>query len=499
VSVAASRPAAAQRRAVPARLAAAAWIAAGAGALRLLAGVGFVNYDTLYALAWGGQLARGQTPAYAVAIAPTPHPLLELLGLVLSPFSARVVSDITIALGFLALSACGWILYRLGSAWFNRAAGAAAAVLFLTRVPVLSYGVRAYVDIPYVLFVLGALLVETRRPRAGAPVLALLALAGLLRPESWAFSGLYWLYATGLLPRRLLPAAGPRAAAGRLAPGELARLTALAASAPVIWIASDAAITGEPLWSLTNTRHTAAALGRVKGIANVPQYVPRRIGEILQPAALAAAAAGGVLSLAWLRTRALAGAVAGVLAVAVFAVFAAFGLPIVTRYAFLAAAILCVFAGAALAGWAELAGDDHHRRAWLAVAGAVLVALIATAPAQYRSAHRELGKLERQARIEGELLALVSDGAVNLRCGPVGVPNHAPIPLLALYLQTSPAKIIDAQVRRISRGVYVEPATREAREEYVLDRRDPHAPVSVPPGFALVRSNRSWRIFARCG
>ncbi len=47
---------------------------------------------------------------------------------------------------------------------------------------------------PTWLLVLGALVVETRRPRAGAPVLALLALAGLLRPEAWVFSGLYWVY-----------------------------------------------------------------------------------------------------------------------------------------------------------------------------------------------------------------------------------------------------------------------------------------------------------------
>ncbi len=60
--------------------------------------------------------------------------------------------------------------------------------------PVLSYGVRAYIDLPYLLLVLGALLVESRRPRAGWPVLALLALAGLLRPEAWVFSGLYWVY-----------------------------------------------------------------------------------------------------------------------------------------------------------------------------------------------------------------------------------------------------------------------------------------------------------------
>ena len=182
------------------RLGALPAIIAGAVVLRLISGVGFANYDTLYALAWGGQLSRAVAPAYRVPIAPTPHPLIELLGVALSPLGPRAVENVTVALGFLALSGCGWVVYRLGSLWFGRAAGALAALILLTRVPILSYGVRAYVDIPYLLFVLAALLVESRRRRAGAPVLALLALAGLLRPEAWVFSGLYWLYLMDWIP-----------------------------------------------------------------------------------------------------------------------------------------------------------------------------------------------------------------------------------------------------------------------------------------------------------
>ena len=34
-------------------------------ALRLTLPFGFPNYDTLYSLVWGQQLARGQTPAYS--------------------------------------------------------------------------------------------------------------------------------------------------------------------------------------------------------------------------------------------------------------------------------------------------------------------------------------------------------------------------------------------------------------------------------------------------
>jgi hypothetical protein len=490
-----------------ARLGAPLAIAAGAVLLRVIAGVGFANYDTLYALAWGGQLSRGQTPAYGVPIAPTPHPLLEALGLALSPLGPRAVEEVTVALGFLALSACGWVIYRLGAEWFGWTAGALAALIFLTREEVLSYGVRAYVDLPYLLLVLAALLVESRHRRAGAPVLALLALAGLLRPEAWAFSGLYWLYLMDLVPRwarsaGAQPDADRRGAFAerlrRSARGEVAHLTLLAAAAPLLWVLSDLAITGDALWSLTNTRHTAETLGRETGIAKVPEYIPRRIGEILRPPVLAGAALGGVLSLLWLRSRALLGAAAGVLAVVVFAVFASIGLPINTRYAFLASAILCIFAGAGAFGWTCLPSGDPRRRWWMAGGALVLVLLLAFAPSNYREAHRELDNLARQHRIEGDLLALVDEGAINLRCGPIGVPNHAPVPLLALYLETSPRHIVSPEAGHIASGVYVDPASREVEADYVLDSHDPVEPVSVPPGFTESAANRSWLIFQRC-
>jgi hypothetical protein len=478
------------------RLAALPAVIVGAVALRLIAGVGFANYDTLYALTWGGQLARGETPAYDLPIAPTPHPLIEALGVVLYPLGPRAVEQVTVWLGFLALAACGWVVYRLASLWFGRAAGALAALILLTRVPILSYGVRAYVDVPYLLLVLGAVLVEARRrdagrAPAGAPVLALLALAGLLRPEAWAFSGLYWLYVV-LCERR----AGESEL--RRSRRELAGLTLLAASAPLVWVLSDLAITGDALWSLTNTRHTAQTLDRITGIANVPEYVPRRVGEILRPPVLAGAALGGVLSLLWLRRRAIAGATAGVLAVLVFVAVAVAGLPINTRYGFLTAAILCVFCGAGVFGWTRLEASDARRRWWMAGGALVLVALVAFTPSQYKSAHRELNKLARQQEIQDDLLALVDSHAISLRCGPVEVPNHAPVPLLALYLKTSPANVVSGQVGTVADGVYVDPASKEVEQDYVLDPHDPHRPVNVPPGFLEAHANASWLIFQHC-
>jgi hypothetical protein len=486
-------------------------IAAGAAALRVIAGVGFANYDTLYALAWGGQLSRGSTPAYNVPVSPTPHPLVEALGLVLAPLGPTAVEDITVALAFLALAACGWVIYKLGAHWFGRAAGALAALIFLTRVPVLSYGVRAYIDLPYLLLVLGALLLESRARRqrsaaAGAPVLTLLALAGLLRPEAWAFSGLYWLYLVGVTPAWVRSSVRERSLHTRVVAGpkppprsQLARLTLLAAAAPLVWVLSDLLITGDPVWSLTHTQHTASLLDRVTGIANVPEYIPRRIGEILRPPVLVGAALGGVLSLLWLRSRALLGAGAGVLAVVVFAAFATIGLPINSRYAFLASAILCVFCGAGVFGWTCLERSDPRRRWWIAGGALVLIALLAYAPSQYRAAHRQLDELARYHAIEGELVALVSSHAINLRCGPVGVPNHAPVPLLSLYLKTSPRNIVSPESGHIASGIYLDPANKAVETDYVLDKLDPVEHASVPPGFHEVATSASWLVFQGCG
>ncbi len=361
-----------------ARVRVAITIGAGAVLLRAILGVGFANYDTLYALVWGQQAAHGENPQYAIPIAPTPHPLMEALGFVLSPLGPSAVSEITVWVGYVALATCGYLVYRLGSEWFNRPAGALAAVLLLTRNPILSYGSRAYIDIPFLALMLGAMLVETRRPRAGAPVLALLALAGLLRPEAWVFSGLYWLYL---------------AIGGRFAPRELAGLAAIVVSAPALWLLGDLLVTGNALWSLTHTKETAATLARVTGIGNVPEYIPRRIGEIMRPVELVGAALGGVLSLAWLLPRARLGAIVGVVAVIVFAVLAAFGLPIDTRYAFLASAILCIFCGAGAFGWMLLPTGDVRRRIWGLAGSLVLVGLVASIPGEYGRVHRQFRNL----------------------------------------------------------------------------------------------------------
>ena len=48
-------------------------------------------------------------------------------------------------IAYVVLGALGYLLFRLGQLWFSWPVGVVAALLFLTREPVLSYGTRAYV------------------------------------------------------------------------------------------------------------------------------------------------------------------------------------------------------------------------------------------------------------------------------------------------------------------------------------------------------------------
>ena len=476
----------------------AAGVLVGAAALRLMAGPGLVNYDTLYALVWGRELAHGSAPDLEVAIAPTPHPLADLAAIVLSPLSSWQIDGLhgepaalaVVAIAYVSLALLGWVVFALGREWFNTATGVLATVIVLTRVPVLDFGARAYVDIPFVVLVLAALLVETRRPRSGVPVLGLLALAGLLRPEAWLFSAFYlcWLLWPGL--RSSARHAGPRRG---VAWRDAGPLIVLAASAPLLWALHDLLLTGDALHSLTGTRDNAQQLGRVTGIEHVPTTVPRRLGEILREPVVFAAAGGGLLALAWRRDRRVRlGAAAGLLALGAFCVLAAAGLPIITRYLLLIATLLAIFAAAAVFGWRELL-PGRERIWWSRFALLALVALLAFAPNQAHRIDRLSHALARQEAIQGKLGELV-DGE-RLR-QPVAVPNRRPIPLLALWLEASPRAIVDAQSGLPATGSYVVPATARVARDYILDPRDRDKRIPDPPaGYTLREGNSTWRLY----
>ena len=85
-------------------------------------------------------------------------------------------------------------------------------------------------------------------------------------------------------------------------------------------------------------------------------------------------------------------------------------------------------------------------------------------------------------------------------CGPVAVPNHRLVPLLADWLEIPPERVFSAQLVRPRTGTYVDPATRAVAKNFTLDKHDPkRLTAAVPPGFRLGARNRSWRAWVRCG
>jgi hypothetical protein len=478
-------------------LTAIAWALAVSAALLLVFPPGFPNYDTIYALVWGRELAHGVSPDYGAALPPTPHPLADLLGLVTTPLGDGAV-DVTMAIAYLSLGLTGYLVYRLGSLWFDRPIGAVAALIVLTRAPFLSNGLRAYVDLPYIALCLAALLIESKRPRAGWPVLALLALAGLLRPEAWLFSIAYWLYlAVDLQPtgRNVKPGLTFRPVGG------VVWLAVLALAAPLGWATFDWITAGSPTYSFTGTRETVDTLARQTGPVDLVLYGPRRLGEVLQWPGMVGAAGGIVLALAFLRRRAALGLAAALLAFGAFALLACAGLAIIARYTMLGAAILAVFVAVALLGWRLLEPDHPWRRRWQVFAGVVLAMFAIWLPNQWdldSTVHRDLSN---QGTVERDLTDLVDAGAfAEPLCGPVAVPNHRAVPRLAFGLDVKPTRILSASEEGVPRrGYFLEPASPFVIHNFILDPNDPtRFSLSVPAGFQRVAANESWILYRRC-
>ncbi len=174
------------------------WAAFGllcAGALwGFLAYPTYPNYDSYYSLLWGRELVRLEELSFEAYRAPTEHPLAIAFGALLTPLgdgADRVMVACAI-LAFLALVAA---VYALGKTAFTPLVGVVAAVLLVTRFDFPFLAARGYIDIPYLAVVVWAAVIEARAPRRHPVlVLAMLAAAGLMRPEAWVLAGLYWLW-----------------------------------------------------------------------------------------------------------------------------------------------------------------------------------------------------------------------------------------------------------------------------------------------------------------
>jgi hypothetical protein len=479
------------------------WPAIALAALSIATLIGFLiyptypNYDSYYSLLWGREVLHGHLPSFDAYRAPTEHPLAIAFGALLSLLGRggdRVMVFCTEA-SFVVLCAG---IYRLGRLAFTPLVGLAAAAILCTRFDFPFLAARAYIDIPYLAFVVWAAALELARPRRGGAVWVLLACAGLLRPEAWLLIGLYFLWM----------------ASGVHGPGRLrswARYAAIAAIGPLVWVAVDFIVTGQPLFSLQHTSGLAEELGRTKGLSQVPSAMQRFFSNLAKTPVIYAGVAGFLAALWMAPRRVVLPALLWLIGTATFVLVGVAGLSVIDRYLLVPALMIMLFAAVALGGWTMLREGVLLRKVW--AVGAALVILWGAA---FTATRVNFHNFDQELRLRGDshkgLVALLDDAQVRaaMRCGPVSTPSHKLIPDTRWVLGASADDVIaradKPSARRAERGVAVYVTDRGALLRQALVAKSDDVFDNIPgyfddrevPGFTRLAFSDYYSAYVRC-
>jgi hypothetical protein len=463
-------------------------------ALTIAAVVGFFvrvtypNYDSYYSLIWGREVLHGHLPSFKAYRAPTEHPLAVALGAVLSLFGQHA-DRLFVLVTLLSLVALAAGVYRLGRVCFNPVVGGLAAFLLLTRFDFPSLAVRGYIDIPFLATVVWAGALEASRPRRGVPVFLLLAAAGLMRPEAWLLSGLYflWMGWKASWPERY-------------------RYAALAAIGPLGWMATDLIVTGNPLFSLTSTKDLAAALQRQKSGSGVLSALPYDLRITAKTPVYVAGLAGTVMALWRYPLRSVIPFVLFLTGVFTFVATGLAGFSVIVRYLLVPVMMMSVFAAFAIGGFTMLPRGNTWRRIWAAGAGVAVGLAIVWTAFHAPSFIRFNNELEFRGDSGRSLYAVLDMPTVkgHLRCGPLSLPTHRVIPDSRWILNLSQRKVISrsqttaAAKRRMRYGVAIIPISRQNVVRNAFTDTDKATVVLPPAGFHRIAVGRFYAAYARC-
>ena len=452
----------------------------------------YPNYDSYYQLLWGQELAHGHLPNYHVFRAPTPHPFSEFVGLLLSPFGLAA-DRLLVLITLVAWVGLLYAIYRFTKHLFGALVGAVAVIVMLTRTDLEFYALRGVVDIWFLLFVFAAAAIEIHRPRRGLPVMLLLVLAGLLRPEAWVLAGLYVLW--------LLPAKGLRG---------IWPYVLLAAAAPVIWIAWDWIVTGKPLYSLTSTRETASAFQRNRGLIGAVKSIPDYIGSNEKVVNVAIGGLGSLAALWLLRRRAWIPLAMMAMGLVTFLAIAVAGLSVIPRYLAIPSILFNIGVAVGLTGWLLVPEPRPAHRLLIGLfALSLLVGAWRAIP--YSQDFRKLHGQEIFVRGQHTALKSILDNpkVVPLlnSCRPITTPTHSAIPVVR-FETGFPNSAFQASIQQsgppdhglllIGSTFNFEPSA--ARSTSGVSERSARKWWSNYPlsTFKFVAGNARWRVFQRC-
>ncbi|HEY6762024.1 MAG TPA: hypothetical protein VI318_21165 [Baekduia sp.] len=488
-----------------ARLGALPWPALARAALAIATLVGFLvypmypNYDSYYSLIWGREILHGHLPSFDEYRSPTEHPLAVAFGAALSLIGRhadRVMVFFTEA-SFVVLCAG---IYQLARRAFTPLVGLAAAGILCTRFDFPFLAARAYIDIPYLAFVVWAAALEIAKPRRGGIVWVLLACAGLLRPEAWLIIGLYFLW---MCSGELGPAT-PQHPHGRERLIRWTRYAAWAAVGPVVWVLTDFVATGHPFFSLTHTTGLAEELGRTKGLAEVPDATRKFFLNLAKAPVLYAAIVGFLAALWLVPRRVVMPAALWVIGTGTFVMVGVAGLSVIDRYLLVPTLMVMVFAAFVLGGWTMLRPGLWFRKVWAVAALAVIVYGVVFTATRVNF-HNFDAELRLRGNSHRSLVELLDKPEVQAakKCGPVTTPNHKLIPDTRWILDAPASQVVaradPAQAKRIGKGVSLFVVDRGAllRQALVADTDDPFDNVPLP-GFHRRAFTSYYAAYVRC-
>jgi hypothetical protein len=381
--------------------------------------------------------------------------------------------------------------------------GLAAAGILCTRFDFPFLAARAYIDIPYLAFVVWAAALELAKPRRGGIVWVLLACAGLLRPEAWLIIGLYFLW----MCSGELGDATEQHPHGRARLIRWAKYATWAAIGPFIWVVLDFIVTGDPMFSLNHTSGLAEELGRTKGLAEVPDSMRRFFLNLAKAPVLYAAIAGFLAALWLVPRRVIMPGVLWLIGTGTFVLVGIAGLSVIDRYLLVPTLMVMVFAAFVLGGWTVLRPGLLARRIW-AVAAVAVIAYGVTFTATKVNFHNFDAELTLRGNSHRSLVELLDrpdvKAAIAKDCGPVSTPNHKLVPDTRWIANGDDQDVVaraDPKAKaRVARGgvsIFVVDRGALLRQALVADTDDPFDNVPLP-GYTKVASTSYYAAYVRC-
>lgn len=457
----------------------------------------FPNYDTYYALIWGSELFSGQLPDYDVFKTPTPHPLFNVYAGVVGLFGGATIKVILIASLAMYVGLL-WGVFRLVKLQLGSLVGLVAVLVLLTRTDLMAYAFRSMLDIPFLLMIVWAAVLEVQKPRRGYAPLVLLLMAGLLRPEAWLMAGIYWLWlALGWVrPQLELPGERPDV-------GKLIWCALLVGAAPIAWAVADWIVAGDPKYSFSSTQEVAGQVRRQKSLFGAIAALPGFVGGSEKIVNFWAGGAGFLLAFWVYRARMFMLAALAVVGVITYLLIAIGGLSVIPRYLVIPSIVLCIGVAFSLVGWARLSGTARK----VGVALAILTVLLGLvrAPAyvnNFRALNTSTDDVSvKYSRIYDILENPKVRGKVE-QCLPVVAFTHETVPIIRL--------LMDLPKDQVPATTSLDAPPTEGTQLLLTSSLDPLQMTVVDrvlrkewtgfhqPGFKFQGENRAWIVYTSC-